>query len=115
MIPHYRAGTLRLLAQSTQARAMSLPDVPTYQEAGVKGLVLDQWLGVFLPAGAPPAIVAQLNAEIDKALADPGVRESFLQLGQDAVGGSEAHFSELVRADYDKYQRLSRELNIKAN
>ena len=43
LIPHYKAGTLRLLAQSTLARSPSLPDVPTYQEAGVKGLVLDQW------------------------------------------------------------------------
>ena len=70
LIPHYKAGTLRLLAQSTQARSPSLPDVPTYQEAGIKGLVLDQWLGVFVPAGTPPAIVARLNAEINRALAE---------------------------------------------
>ena len=72
LIPHYKAGTLRLLAQSTQARSPSLPDVPTYQEAGIKGLVLDQWLGVFVPAGTPPAIVARLNAEINKALGRAG-------------------------------------------
>src|SRR5437879_13898765 len=58
LIPHYRAGTLRLLAQSTQARSPSLPDVPTYQEAGIKGLVLDQWIGVFVPAGTAANIVA---------------------------------------------------------
>jgi len=51
LIPHYKAGTLRLLAQTTQARSPSLLDVPTYQEAGIKGLVLDQWVGVFVPAG----------------------------------------------------------------
>ena len=62
LIPHYKAGTLRLLAQSTQARSPSLPEVPTYQEAGIKGLVLEQWLGVFVPAGTPPAIVARLNS-----------------------------------------------------
>ena len=50
LIPHYKAGTLRLLAQTTAERSPSLPDVPTYQEAGIK-LVLDQWLGVFVPAG----------------------------------------------------------------
>src|SRR5499427_4538364 len=49
LIPHYKAGTLRLLAQSTEKRSPSLPDVPTYQEAGIKGLVLDQWVGVFVP------------------------------------------------------------------
>ena len=50
LISHYRAGTLRLLARSSKARSSSLPDVPTYEEAGIKGLVLDQWLGVFAPA-----------------------------------------------------------------
>ena len=56
LIPHYKAGTLRLLAQTTHDRSPSLPDVPTFEEAGMKGLVLDQWLGVFAPAGTPPAI-----------------------------------------------------------
>jgi len=50
LVPHYKAGTLRLLAQTTEKRSPSLPDVPTYQEAGIKGLVLDQWVGVFVPA-----------------------------------------------------------------
>src|SRR4029077_9825763 len=58
LIPHSKAATLRLLAQTTQARSPSLPDVPTYQEAGIKGLVLDQWVGAFVPAGTPPGIVA---------------------------------------------------------
>ncbi len=67
LVPHYKAGTVRILAQSTEARSPSLPNVPTYQEAGIKGLVLDQWLGVFVPTGTPQAIVAKLNAEIGKA------------------------------------------------
>jgi tripartite-type tricarboxylate transporter receptor subunit TctC len=115
LIPHHKAGTLRLLAQSTEARSPSLPDVPTYQEAGIKGLVLDQWLGVFVPAGTPPPIIARLNAEIDKALADPAVRESFLRQAQEPVGGSAEAFAALVHADYAKYGRLVKELNIKAN
>lgn len=114
LIPHYKAGTVRLLAQSTQARSPSLPDVPTYQEAGI-GLALDQWLGVFVPAGTPPAIVARLNAEIGKALAAAAIRESFLQSAQEPVGGSAEAFARLVREDFAKYERLVRELNIKAN
>src|SRR5438132_2779524 len=85
LIPHYKAGTLRLLAQSTQARSASLPDVPTYQEAGIKGLVLEQWLGVFVPAGTPPAIVARLNTNINKALSEVAIREGFLQSAQEPV------------------------------
>jgi len=115
LIPHYKAGTLRLLAQTTQARSPSLPDVPTYQEAGIKGLVVDQWLGVFVPAGTPPAIASRINAEVNKALAERAVRESFLQSAQEPVGGSSAAFELLVREDFEKYRRLVKDLNIKAN
>ena len=115
LIAHYKVGTLRLLAQSTLARSPSLPDVPTYQEAGIKGLVLDQWLGVFVPAGTPPEIAVRLNAEINNALAEASVRESFLQSAQEPIGGTAAQFARLVRDDYDKYARLVRELDIKIN
>jgi len=115
LIPHYKAGTVRLLAQSTQTRSPSLPDVPTYQEAGVSGLALDQWLGVMVPAGTPPAIIARLNAEMNKALAEAAVRESFLQSAQEPVGGTIDAFARLLRDDFGKYERLVRDLNIKAN
>ena len=114
LIPHYKAGTLRLIAQTTAKRSPSLPDVPTYQEAGIK-LALDQWLGVFVPAGTAPAIVARLNSEMNKALAEAAIRDSFLQSAQEPVGGSPEAFARLVREDFEKYQRLAKELNIKAN
>jgi tripartite-type tricarboxylate transporter receptor subunit TctC len=115
LIPHYKAGTLRLLAQSTEKRSPSLPDVPTYQEAGIKGLVLDQWLGVFVPVGTPPVIVARLNTEINKALAEVAIRDGFLQSAQEAVGGSADAFSQLVHGDFATYARLVKELNIKSD
>jgi tripartite-type tricarboxylate transporter receptor subunit TctC len=115
LIPHYKAGTLRLLAQSTETRSPSLPDVPTYQEAGMKGLVLDQWVGVFVPAGTPPAVVVRLTREINKALAEAAIRDSFLQSAQEPVGGSAEQFAALVREDFAKYGRLMKELNIKAD
>jgi tripartite-type tricarboxylate transporter receptor subunit TctC len=115
LLPHYKAGTLRLLAQSMEARASSLPDVPTFQEAGVKGVVLDQWIGVFVPAGTPPAIIARLNAEIGKALTTAAIRESFLQSAQEPTGGPSEQFSRLVREEYDKYERLVRDLGLKPN
>ena len=114
LIPHYKAGTLRLIAQSTAARSPSLPDVPTYEQAGIK-LTLDQWLGAFVPAGTPPAIVARLNSEMNKALAEAAIRESFMQSAQEPVGGSAEQFLRLVREDFAKYERLARDLNIKAN
>jgi tripartite-type tricarboxylate transporter receptor subunit TctC len=79
LVPHYKAGAVRILAQSTEVRSPSLPNVPTYQEAGIKGLVLDQWLGVFVPTGTPPAIVARLNTEINRALEEKNVRDNLLR------------------------------------
>jgi tripartite-type tricarboxylate transporter receptor subunit TctC len=114
LMPHYKAGTLRLLAQSTAVRSPGLLEVPTYQEAGIQGLVLDQWLGVLVPVGTPPAITARLNAEINKALTDVAVRESFLKQAQEPVGGTAEQFLHLFRDDYSKYERLMKELNIKA-
>jgi tripartite-type tricarboxylate transporter receptor subunit TctC len=92
-----------------------LPDVPTYQEAGMNGLVVDQWLGVFVPSGTPAAIAARLNTEIGKALGDEKVRKAFADQAQDPVGGTAEQFANLVREDYDKYARLVKDLHIKAN
>ena len=113
LIPHYKAGKLKLLAQSTATRAASLPEVPTYEEAGYKGLVVEQWLAVFVPAGTPVEIVARLNAEIGKALADPGIRERYAQAALEPVGGTPGDLARLLRSDYDKYARLIRELDIR--
>lgn len=113
LIPHYKAGTLRLLAQTTKTRSPALPDVPTFEEAGMTGLVLDQWLGAFVPAGTPPAIVALLNREIGKALADPAIRKNLLDSAQEPTGGTVEQFAQLVRDDYAKYGRLVKDLNVK--
>jgi tripartite-type tricarboxylate transporter receptor subunit TctC len=113
LLPHYRAGKLKILAQTTRARSASLPEVPTYEETGQKGLVLEQWLGLFVAAGSPPAAVARLNAEIGKALAEPAVRERFAQYGLEPVGGSAEQFARVYRDDYEMYARLIRELGIK--
>jgi tripartite-type tricarboxylate transporter receptor subunit TctC len=114
VISHYKAGTLRLLAQSTAARSLSLPDVPTYQEAGINGLVLDQWHGVFVPSGTPPAIAARLNAEVNMALSSMSVRELLFKQGQEPVGGTADDFANFFRGDYEKYARMAKELNITA-
>ena len=113
LIPHYKAGKLKLIAQSTAARAPSLPEVPTYEESGYKGLVIEQWLGIFVPAGTPAEIVARLNAEIGKALAESGIRERYAAAAMEPVGGTAEGLARLLRGDYDKYGRLIRELSIR--
>jgi tripartite-type tricarboxylate transporter receptor subunit TctC len=113
LIPHYQAGTIKLLAQSTKARSPALPEIPTFEEAGIKGLVLDQWLGVFAPVGTPAAIVTRLNTEINKALNDPAIRKALLDSAQEPVGGTVQQFTDFVREDYAMFGRLVKQLNIK--
>ena len=113
LIPHYQAGKLRLLAQTTAARSPILPNVPTFREAGFAELVLDQWLGVLVPAGTAAAIIGRLNSEIDKALADPAIRTKLLEAAQDPVGGTVEAFGHRMREDFEKYGRLVKELDIK--
>jgi tripartite-type tricarboxylate transporter receptor subunit TctC len=115
VIPHHKAGKVKILAQTTKARAPTLPDVPTYEEAGFAGLVLDQWLGVFVPAGTPAEVVTRLNAEINKALGDADVRARFDKAAMEPVGGTAEQFAQLMRNDYAKYGRLVKELNIRVD
>jgi tripartite-type tricarboxylate transporter receptor subunit TctC len=113
LLPHHRSGRIRIIAQTTATRSQSLPEVPTYQEAGMRGLVLEQWLGLFVAAGTPQAITERLAAEVSKALAEPAVRERYAQLGLEPVGGTPADIQRQYRADYAKYGRLIKELNIR--
>jgi tripartite-type tricarboxylate transporter receptor subunit TctC len=113
MVPQIEAGKVRAIAITGDRRSPSLPDVPTFEEAGMAGLVLDQWLGVFVPAGTPPAITALLNSEIGKALADPAIRKTLIDGAQEPTGGTIESFAQLIRDDYAKYGRLVKDLNVK--
>jgi tripartite-type tricarboxylate transporter receptor subunit TctC len=114
VMPHHKAGRLKIIAQTTATRAPSLPDVPTYREQGL-AIELDQWLGLLVPAGTPREVITRLNAATAKALALPAVRERFAPQGLEAVGGSAEEFARLYREDYEKYGRLVKELSITVN
>jgi tripartite-type tricarboxylate transporter receptor subunit TctC len=115
LLPHHRAGKVKILAQTTAARSQSLPDVPTYQEAGMRGLVLEQWLALFVATGTAADVKARLAAEVSKALAEPAVRERYAQMGLEPVGGTPEDIARQYRADYEKYARLIKELAIRAD
>lgn len=112
LMPYYKAGTLKLLAQSSAARSAALPDVPTFQEAGMPELVVDQRIGVLVPKGTAADIVARLNTGINAALADAKVRRAFTEQAQDPAGGTAEQYGKLVRGDSDKIARLVKILNI---
>jgi len=112
-LPHGAAGTIKLLAQSGEARAPSIPDLPTLQEAGYQGIALESWFAAFAPIGTPPSVIARLNAECDKALAEKSVRDALFKAGTEPVGGDTERLVKLSRADSEKYARIVREVSIK--
>ena len=115
LMPHYKAGTLKLLSQSASKRAPTLQEVPTLEDAGYKGLVLDAWYGAFVPQGTPPAIIARLNKEMNAALKDPKLLSTFTTGAVEPIGGTPEEIGKLAQADSVKYARLVKELNIKTN
>jgi len=112
-LPQAAAQKIKLLAQSGEARSPAMPDLPTLQEAGYPGVALGSWFAAFAPLGTPPAVVARLNAECNKVLAESSVRDSLLKAGTEAVGGDIEWLAKLARADSEKYARIVREVNIK--
>jgi tripartite-type tricarboxylate transporter receptor subunit TctC len=110
---HIRAGKLRALCVTGTQKYELLPEPPPCQ-AAASGLVAVNWWGVLYPAGTPARIVEKLNADTVKALADPEVKKRFADLGVEAVSSTPAQFASFIRAEMDKYARLIKEANIKA-
>jgi tripartite-type tricarboxylate transporter receptor subunit TctC len=115
MMPHAAAGTIKMLASSAARRSRLLPDVPTIDEAGYKGVVLEAWYGAFVPAGTPAPIVARLNEEMNKALKDPKLIGTFDKGAIEPVGGNSEELGSLAKSDSAKYARLVREINLVTN
>jgi len=112
LVSHARAGTITIIAQTSEKRAAALPDVPTLVEAGYKDMVLESWFGLFAPLGTPAELIIALNAATAKALADATLRENFTKASLEAAGGTPEQLRTLARSDSDKYARLVKELNI---
>jgi len=114
-VPQIRAGKLRAFAVSSPKRASSLPEVPTMQEAGIKGFDISQWQGFLAPAGTPKGIVERLNAETVRAMRAPDVHERIaVQGGNDIVTGTPEEFAALIRSDLQAYAQLIKDARIPA-
>ena len=114
-VPQIRAGKLRAFAVSSLKRASALPDVPTLDEAGIRGFDISQWQGVLAPAGTPKTIIDRLNAEIVKSLRAPEVRERLVtQGGNEIVTGSPEEFAALIKNDLQMYAKLIKDAKVPA-
>jgi len=114
LIAHHKAGAIKIIAQSSAKRAPTLPDIPTLEESGYKGLVLEAWYAAFGPPKMAPELIAQINAAFEKSLTDAKVLENFTNGSLEKIGGSPEQLGKLARADSEKYAKLVKELNIVA-
>jgi tripartite-type tricarboxylate transporter receptor subunit TctC len=112
-VPHIKSGRMRALAVTSARRNPALPDVQTVSEAGVKGYDMINWYGAVLPAGTPAAAVNRLNADMNKALQLPDVRERLARLGADPLGGSAQEFGRYIRSEIAKYAKVVRDGKLK--
>jgi tripartite-type tricarboxylate transporter receptor subunit TctC len=108
-----RSGKLRPLAVSTAKRNSALPDVPTTGEAGVRGADSPLWFGLWGPAGMSADLVNKINADVRKALEDPGVKDRLAKLGNDTMDMSPQEFSRYVREEMETYSKLLKAAGIK--
>jgi tripartite-type tricarboxylate transporter receptor subunit TctC len=112
-LPYVRDGRLKALAVLGAARTPLLPDVPTVGET-LPGYELTNWFGLVAPAATPRDTVARVHADVVKLLRDPAVAEKLSGMGATAIGNAPAEFGAAMRADSEKWGRLIREANIKA-
>jgi len=111
---HIKSGRLRPLAVTSATRTSMLPDVPTFAEAGLQGLVANNWWGVFVPAKTPKPVVDVYLATLKKVMADPDLKERFAGLGVEAMASTQEEFATFLAAETAKYTKLVTDNNIKA-
>lgn len=112
VLPHVKAGRLRVLAVLSATRSSIFPDVPSIAESGYPGFEASVWYGFVGPAALPAPVVARLHAEIQKALAQPAVRERLVSAGGEVQPGPVERFSMLLASERVRYEKLIREARI---
>ncbi|AIJ44318.1 ABC transporter substrate-binding protein [Comamonas testosteroni TK102] len=110
--PHIQSGKLRALAVTTARRSTSMPDVPTMEEAGIKGYEVSPWFAAFMPAGTPPAIVKKLNQTFVAAMKQPDVIERFQAIGAEVVGSTPEEAARHLQTESRRWTRLINERGI---
>ncbi len=114
-IEMHRAGKIRILATSGAIRSPLLADVPTFTEAGLKGVEGTGWFGVYAPAKVAPATISQVNAAINKALAVPELRERFTRMGLEPTGGSPADLTAVMKRDTERWAPVVKASGFRAD
>ncbi|MFM8864054.1 MAG: Bug family tripartite tricarboxylate transporter substrate binding protein [Limnohabitans sp.] len=112
-LPHIKSGRLRPIAVTSADRLEVLPDTPTFAQAGYPQFDVRDWAGLVGPASLPAGVVERLNAEVAKALAEPGLAQRFAQMGVYLQTSTSAAFGDWVRKEIPKWGEVVRRANIK--
>lgn len=111
--PHIKTGKLNGIGVSTAARYELMPQVPAFEEQGLKPLDFSIWYALMGPARMPPEVVARIYADVQKVLAEPAVKENLSGAGVEPLNGDGAALARLIKADLARYAQLARAANIK--
>jgi tripartite-type tricarboxylate transporter receptor subunit TctC len=112
--PHHKAGKLRVLAVAGNKRDAALPDIPTAIEAGLPGYETYVWYGMYAPKGTPSAVVGKIQQDIAKVVKIPEVHAKFVSLGAEPIANTPEQFAAFTRSEYERYQKVIKDGNIKA-
>jgi tripartite-type tricarboxylate transporter receptor subunit TctC len=113
VVEHVRSGRMRMLAQTGQTRSVTAPEVPTMEEAGLKGFFMNSGFGFVGPANLPRAVIDRINAAMVKALQDPAIRKQIVDSGADPVGGAPDEHASFNRNEVARWVRVAQEAGIK--
>ena len=114
VVPHGKAGRLRMLAVSTAKRNSAVPELPTIAEAGISGYESIAWSGMVAPAGLPSSVLDKLSSEVIRATKAPDMWDALTKQGADPVGSTPSEFAAFMRAETAKYGKLIKETGMKA-
>ena len=106
LLPQAQGGKLRLIGFAADKRLDGAPDVPTFEEQGVKGMIASTWAGMIAPANTPPEIVEQVSKEIAEIVRTEEVKQAFDRMGIIPQGSSPAEFDEFIRSETSKWGKV---------
>lgn len=114
-LPHVTAGTLRPLAVSRIKRSSLFPELPTMDEAGIKGFNMDAWAGLVAPTGTPPEIVKKLNVALRKVIDSPDVQAKFKNVGFEGFSSTPEELGAFMKAQLGEWGKMVKDANIQAD
>ena len=114
-IPHVQAGTLRALAVTRIKRSSLFPELPTMDEAGIKGFNIDAWAGLVAPAGTPPEIVTKLNSALRKIIDSPDVQQKFKNVGFEGFSSTPDELGDYIKAQLVEWKKMVTDANIQSD